>query len=187
MSSTYCCPLGNLSLCFVSPLRGTVYKGIVKNLLLNIACIPSQRWSENQNQKKHNTSSHTRIFLPITYPIHLFLSVWLFLCWSLYFPFLSGSCDALFDTRTNFFLLVDHITGCSFFPPLHTAHSSCSQFAAGGWDMHTYENRETCTQHFLSHTCTGSSCWSFMLGEIMNCCLRWVLKNNLSMYICRLM
>ena len=82
-----------MSLCSVPPLRGTVYKGKVRHLLLNIAFIPPQHWSENQNHK-HNTSAHACIFSPVTYPIRLFLAVWLSLRWSLYFPFLSGSCDA---------------------------------------------------------------------------------------------
>lgn len=80
----------DLSLYSVPPLRGRVHKGIVRNSPLNIAFLPPQHWSENQNQK-HNTSAHTCIFF-FYYALCLFLSVWLSL-WFLSFPFLSVSCE----------------------------------------------------------------------------------------------
>lgn len=126
-------------------------------------------------------------------PFYLFLSLALTLTFSLLVSFFPISPRQLWYTlwyRHHFF--ADHITGCSLFPPLHTALSCWSQFAAGGWDMHTHENRTTCrglgcmhTALVLTHTCTQSWLWSSMLEEIMNCCLRWVLNNYLALCICR--
>lgn len=164
-------PLGTWkSLCSVSPLSVTLHKGMVRNSLSNIAFLPPQHWSENQNPKHNSTYLCTHKSLPSVFSSHL-LSLWLSLCWSHSFPFLPFSCDTLFDTQTNFFF-VDHITGCSLFPPLHTALSCYSQFAAGGRDMHTYENRTTCrclgcmpTATFLVHTCTQSLLLKFNAGR----------------------
>lgn len=48
---------------------------------------------------------------------------------------------------------VDHITGCSLFPPLHTALSCYSQFAASGWDFaHIVTHSETCRCSISIHT-----------------------------------
>lgn len=104
MSSTDWVPLGAWVSLLVSLFSGTVHKGTVRNSPPHIAFPPLQRWSENQNPKYN---AHTcKYFINAPHPSlfsSFLLSLWLSLCWSLSFPFLPVSCDAVFDTH-KFFL-----------------------------------------------------------------------------------
>lgn len=82
----------------VSPLSGKVRELMIRSWPPNIAFLPPQQSSENQNPKR-NTAAHARISALSVCSAHFALTL------SPSFPFLLVSCDALFDTRTSFFFV----------------------------------------------------------------------------------